>query len=551
MLSALAVPDEPRVDDFAGFCGDSFRFLDELAGNNNRDWMDRERDRYHFAVREPMVELCAALAARYVRPVLGDLHGWRLEIEAKTTHCLSSICKNNYGRSSPYEPALWFAFYRAGHGSKRGDVQLFVRLEPTDLGFGLYLGRNAKAAGERFRQNVDVHAEALFAALAERGAFESLAFAHSLHIHQPPVPIQNADDLRRWVAGKTLTISRRLLPDSPLVRTDELVGEVLLAFDRLIPVYACAVEADPLPWLRRKGDKPAPPPFTDRDFTRATHLNGDWLGKAKTLLDLKRQLILQGVPGTGKTHVARALARLLTHGRDDTIRLVQFHPAYSYEEFVEGIRAKSVESNGRHDVTYPVEDGLLCRFAAEAARHPAEPHVLLIDEINRGNLPRIFGELLYLLEYRNQTVGLPYSRRDFHLPSNLYLIGTMNAADRSVALIDQALRRRFSFLDMAPDPGVLAAWLRENPPRDGEKFAQTIVALFEGLNLRLRNDLGSQCQVGHSYFMIPELDEERLHAVWQHHVWPLLTEYFAANRERLANYELGRVLYGKKKREKV
>ena len=87
----------------------------------------------------------------------------------------------------------------------------------------------------------------------------------------------------------------------------------------------------------------------------------------------------------------------------------------------------------------------------EAERHPAEPYVLVIDEINRGNLPRIFGELLYLLEYREQEVVLPYSRRGFRLPSNLYLIATMNAADRSVALVDQALRRRFSFLEMQPD----------------------------------------------------------------------------------------------------
>ncbi len=100
---------------------------------------------------------------------------------------------------------------------------------------------------------------------------------------------------------------------------------------------------------------------------------------------------------------------------------MQFHPAYSYEEFVEGIKVRSVEVDGRHDVTYPVEDGLLCSFAAEAARRPAEPHVLIIDEINRGNLPRIFGELLYLLEYRDQAVGLPYSRRGFRLPANLYL----------------------------------------------------------------------------------------------------------------------------------
>ena len=110
-------------------------------------------------------------------------------------------------------------------------------------------------------------------------------------------------------------------------------------------------------------------------------------GRARHLLELNRQLILQGVPGTGKTHVARHLARMLTGGRDEHIRLVQFHPAYSYEEFVEGIKVRSVTVDGRSDVTYPVEAGLLCAFAEEASRRPAEPHVLLIDEINRGNLP--------------------------------------------------------------------------------------------------------------------------------------------------------------------
>src|SRR5262249_49390882 len=134
----------------------------------------------------------------------------------------------------------------------------------------------------------------------------------------------------------------------------------------------------------------------------------------------------------------------------------QFHGAYSYEEFVEGIKVKSVEVNGRHDVTYPVEEGLVVSFAARAAAQPSQPHVLLIDEINRGNLPRIFGELLYLLEYRDQEVVLPYSRRSFRLPPNLYLLGTMNASDRSVALIDQALRRRFSFLERPP--GRAAVW---------------------------------------------------------------------------------------------
>src|SRR5439155_14195860 len=125
-----------------------------------------------------------------------------------------------------------------------------------------------------------------------------------------------------------------------------------------------------------------------------------------------------------------------------------------------------------------VEEGILCAFAAAAANRPSEPHVLIVDEINRGNLPRIFGELLYLLEYREQSVALPYSKRSFRLPANLYLLGTMNAADRSVALVDQALRRRFSFLDMPPSADVLASWLKTHPPEEGPVFAETIVALF-------------------------------------------------------------------------
>jgi hypothetical protein len=216
---------------------------------------------------------------------------------------------------------------------------------------------------------------------------------------------------------------------------------------------------------------------------------------------------------------------------------VQFHPAYSYEEFVEGIRVKSVAVEGRHDVSYPVEDGLLCDFAARAAGRPAQPHVLVIDEINRGNLPRIFGELLYLLEYRGQAVELPCSRRSFRLPENLYLVATMNAADRSIAALDQALRRRFSFVEMEPDANVLAAWLRANPPPGGPPAAARALGLFERLNARLANEVGPQARVGHSYFMVEGLDDERLRMIWRHHVRPLVEDHFAAAPARAAAYD--------------
>ncbi len=552
VLAALATAEpRPATQEhvFHGFCADTFRFLAELAENNRKEWMRPQRDRYRFAAREPLAELCRALAARYVGPVLVREHGWDLETEPRSGKALTSVRKNDYGRSQPYNTALWVTFYRRDRG-RRGDAQFFVRLGASGVGYGLRLGREARAAGRLFRRHVQEHAESLFRALVASGAAAECRFGaekpgspEEAGLLREGLLLTGPGGLRAWATGKTLVAGKEQPADSPLLTSDELVGDVLLTFDRLLPAYACAADEDPRPTLAR-GDGPAP--FTDADFCRATYLGADWLGRARELLALKRQLILQGVPGTGKTHVARCLGRLLVGGRDDAVRLVQFHPAYSYEEFVEGIKVKSVEVGGRHDVTYPVEDGVLCAFAAEAARRPSQPFVLVIDEINRGNLPRVFGELLYLLEYRDQEVGLPYSKRGFRLPANLVLIGTMNAADRSVALVDQALRRRFSFLEMPPDPGVLSAWLRAHPPTGGEAFAAAVADLFERLNARLCADLGPHCQVGHSYFMVPGLDEERLRVVWRHHVRPLLEEYFAGQSARAAAYDLDELLTGRR-----
>lgn len=527
---------------FAGFCADTFHFLGELDHNNRREWMERQRDRYRFAVREPLVELCRVLAERYVEPVLGGVHGWRLDTEPRSGRALTSICKNAYGRTQPYNTVLWIAFCRRTETGRREDVQFFVRLDGDGLRYGLRFGRKARMLLARFRHQVRRHAELLFRSLHDRGALHDCRFGSS-DTSEPERDIATADDLRVWSEGRSFEVSRSLSAEDALLSDDELVGEIMLTFDRLLPLYACAIEEDAQAFLVRcLGGTLAGEPYTESDFQRATLLGRDWLERARHLLELKRQLILQGVPGTGKTHVARHLARLLTGGRDERIRLVQFHPAYSYEEFVEGIKIRSVTVDGRSDVAYPVEAGLLCAFAEEASRRPAEPHVLLIDEINRGNLPRIFGELLYLLEYREQSVCLPCSRRHFRLPSNLYLLATMNAADRSVALIDQALRRRFSFLDMPPDSGVLSHWLQMHTPAAGVAFAERVLKLFERLNARLRADLGPHGQIGHSYFMVPDLDEARLRIIWQHHVRPLLEEHFAAQPARMVNYELDKLL---------
>ena len=557
VLAALATgcaPDDtgprPLLDRFGGFCADTFAFLRDLAVDNRREWLESARDRYRFAVRRPLVELCQALAVRYVEPVLRGTHGWDCDTAARNGRALTSICRNAFGRGQIYQTTLWIVFGTRSPEGRRAGAQFFVRLDAAGVRFGLRVGRRARATLQQLRSNVDRHGDLLFRALTRSGALTACRFGDAES--GPPVRTLLTDkDVRVWAAGRSLEASCAVAAGEPLLHGDELVGAVLLTFDRLTPLFVCAALEDAGPFLTDRighTSDGSTAPFGEADFRRATSLGPDWLRRARGLLELKRQLILQGVPGTGKTHVARCLARLLTGGDDRRVRLVQFHPAYSYEEFVEGIKVRSVESDGRHDVTYPVEDGLLCAFAAEAARRPAETHVLIIDEINRGNLPRIFGELLYLLEYRDQEVGLPYSRRGFRLPVNLYLLGTMNVADRSVALVDQALRRRFSFLEMPPDANVLAGYLGTRVPAGGAAFAGQVLDLFARLNDRLVADLGPQGRIGHSFFMVPDLDEDRLRLVWDHHIRPLLEEHFAGQPTRLSEYDLDALRTGRRGR---
>lgn len=238
------------------------------------------------------------------------------------------------------------------------------------------------------------------------------------------------------------------------------------------------------------------------------------------LLEDKKQLILYGPPGTGKTFVAKRLAHALA-GDLSGVVLVQFHPSTSYEDFVEGLRPRVRDGQ----VTYEVTSGPLVSIARAAEAEPDRTFVLVIDEINRANLPKVLGELLFLLEYRDEPVRLLYRPDEpFRLPANLRILATMNTADRSVALIDAAMRRRFSFKAFLPDEGpmegILRRWLAaRGGPVDVAEF-------LDAVNAELRERLGPHQAIGPSHFMRSDLSEPVLRRIWEANIFPLLEDQF-------------------------
>jgi 5-methylcytosine-specific restriction protein B len=256
-------------------------------------------------------------------------------------------------------------------------------------------------------------------------------------------------------------------------------------------------------------------------------LDADYLYRAQQLLLDKGQAIFYGPPGTGKTFVALKLARYLAG--PGAVELVQFHPSYAYEDFVEGYRPAAVGGQG-----FELTPGPLRRIASLAAQQPEAMHVLVIDEVNRGNIPKVFGELYYLLEYRDEEISLQYSREPFSLPANLLIIGTMNTVDRSIALVDLALRRRFYFVPFYPDvppvKGLLKRWLSANAP--DFVWAADVV---ERANAKLAD---RDVAIGPSYFMRSNLSEEWIALVWEYSVLPMLAEHFFGDEDRLEDFAL-------------
>lgn len=274
--------------------------------------------------------------------------------------------------------------------------------------------------------------------------------------------------------------------------------------------------------------KPVNKVYSKDDFLAEVYMTETKYNRLLNVLKRKKNIILQGAPGVGKTFAAKRLAYAMMGEKDkERIEFIQFHQNYSYEDFIMGY--KPTENGG-----FAMQYGVFYRFCKKAENNPEHDYFFIIDEINRGNMSKVFGELLLLIEkdYRGTSSKLAYQNLNFSVPKNIYIIGMMNTADRSLAMIDYALRRRFSFFDM--EPGFETSGFKAYQEKLASEKFNALIECIQELNAEIADDpsLGKGFCIGHSYFCGLQADEctqEVLEDIVEYDILPMLSEYWFDN----------------------
>lgn len=375
---------------------------------------------------------------------------------------------------------------------------------------GGYHPQEAATAGEvyvLFLERLDVILAATLAAgteVADRLDAQGLAWTIATWLPDTDWSDVERDEFLAWRDGKPL--ANRAPSAGPAVATNKTEGSGDVVEDESKGLASVEALAESL--LFAPDDVP-------------------WLQETIDLLTLKRQLILQGPPGTGKTYVGQALAKFVA-GSASRVETVQFHPSYAYEDFVAGLRP-----DPENPTTFTVVKGPFVTLCERARAEDDKTFVLVVDEINRGNIPAVFGELYFLLEYRNTAIAMGYGGARFSMPENVLILGTMNTADRSITSLDAALRRRFFVRDLRPgEPplhGVLGRFLDEHAP--------DLAWLSELLDLANSRIDDPDQAIGPSHFLSPGISELGARRAWDNSVVPMARELFYSQPARVAELD--------------
>ncbi|MBD2075479.1 AAA family ATPase [Phormidium sp. FACHB-592] len=510
-----------QVNSQCPFTAKTFELLAELNASPRKTTYLARRDDFKQQLEEPFQKLLRQVATQLPAAITEQM-----ETERKL---FARIPKNDFNHGGAWD-FYWGAFYLKG-GKRIEDAQLFLWMNHERLEFGFYIGAYGGAQRQQFLTNCQTHYDALLTLLEPSLADDDIWYGIR--------GSQTKLDWKDWLKnpqGLDIHVDMRLSRQDVLSRsTEQLIDQITQTYKRFFPLILLAITEEPLPllldYLEPLDDddieaKVLNTPYSLAACAASTYLDESLLGDWVEAIERKGQAVLYGPPGTGKTFLARCFAKHLISEGDGFVELVQFHPAYTYEDFIEGIRPQM----GKSGLEYPHVPGRLLEFC-EKAEQRHDRCVLIIDEINRANLAQVFGELMYLLEYRDEEINLA-SGRKFRIPTNVRIISTMNTADRSIALVDHALRRRFAFLYVPPN----YEGLRKYHQLTGYA-TENLVNLLQHINAQIGD---SHYQLGTSFFLRENLDAE-LKSIWQLEIEPYLEEFFFDQSDKMKNLRWAQV----------
>jgi uncharacterized protein (DUF2461 family) len=519
--------ERQRHSTATGFGDAPFQFLADLATHNNGEWMQANQQRYRDELRQPFIALMEQIAARHLREL-----DPQLDTVVKTNRVLAAIRKRFPDESGEYYEYFWGAFSR---GRKQDDVQLAVFVKAAGLDVSLYLGSAQAEHLKRLRDALVARGDELLSPLTRHN--DRLVWEvhgnreHPLEGQPEHARVTDSASAVEWLEAGGTAIKWHIHRGDPLLDDPSLADRIGELFRALHPL-AAAAWGDPLVSAlpdggddEEEGEDDARLRLTVEQVAERCYLPPETVEEWVSALNgPMRQGLFYGPPGTGKTFVATQLAHHLATSPEH-VEMVQFHSSYSYEDFIEGLRPETTDGG---TLRYVVRPGLFQEFCTKARAAGSDTFVLIIDEMNRADVAAVFGELLLLLEYRaERSVVLPYSQRRFTVPRNVIVLGTMNTADRSLALVDFALRRRFNAFPLGPSRDVLAGWAKTKPDVDGE----LLLSLF-GLILD-RIGVDSPVAPGHSYWMTDDAEASTVERIWSYQVRPYLAEHWFERPDEL------------------